>query len=42
MDGAVRNLERSVDELNAKMAAAEDATPRLEASFERLRRSVRG
>jgi uncharacterized protein YaaN involved in tellurite resistance len=40
MDGAVRHLERSVDELNTKVAAAENATPRVEASFERLRQSV--
>ena len=40
MDGPLRQLERSVDELNAKMAAAENAAPRAEASFERLRQSV--
>jgi hypothetical protein len=40
MDGPMRHLERSVDELNAKMEAAENATPRLEASVTRLRRSV--
>jgi hypothetical protein len=40
MDGAVHYLERSVDELSLKMKTAENATPRLEASVERLRRSV--
>jgi len=40
MDGPVRRLERSMDELNVKMAAAENAAPRLEASVTRLRRSV--
>ena len=40
MDGPVRDLERSVDQLNAKMASAESATPRLEASVTQLRRSL--
>src|SRR5262245_16405467 len=40
MDGAVRHLERGVDLLNANMEKAESATPRLEASVTRLRRSV--
>jgi hypothetical protein len=40
MDEPVRELERSVDRLNASMATAEAATPRLEASVTRLRRSV--
>jgi hypothetical protein len=40
MDGAVSHLERSVDVLNAKLAAAEAAAPRLDASVARLRRSV--
>jgi hypothetical protein len=40
MDGAVRHLERSVDLLNVRMAAAEKAAPRLDASVARLRRSV--
>ena len=40
MDGPVRDLERSVDRLNANVEKAESATPRLEASVAKLRRSV--
>ena len=40
MDGPVRDLERSVDRLSAKMEFAESAAPRLQASVERLRRST--
>ena len=40
MEDPVRHLERSVDLLNAKMAAAENAAPRLDASVARLRKSV--
>ena len=40
MEGPVRNLERSVDRLNANAAAMESATPKLEASVTQLRRSV--
>ena len=40
MDGPVRDLERSVERLSVKMESADSTTPRLEASVERLRRSV--
>ncbi len=40
MDGPMRDLELSVERLSTKMESAESATPRLEASVERLRRSV--
>ena len=40
MDGPMRDLERSVERLSTKMESTESAAPRLEASVERLRRSV--
>ena len=40
MDGSVRDLEQSVERLSANMQSPETAAPRLEASVERLRRSV--
>ena len=40
MDGPMRDLELSVERLSAKMESAESGAPRLEASVERLRRSV--
>ena len=40
MDGPVRDLERSMDRLSTNMEATESATPRLEASVTRLKRSV--
>jgi sigma54-dependent transcription regulator len=40
MDGPVRELEQSVDRLSTKMESAEAGAPKLEASVERLRRSV--
>ena len=40
VDGPVRDLERSMERLSAKMEATEAGTPRLEASVTRLKRSA--
>jgi methyl-accepting chemotaxis protein len=40
MDGPVQELEQSAQRLSTKMESAEAAAPKLEASVERLRRSV--